>query len=115
MIVPDSDSLDLTDALTIEGWVRPNVLSGPLRSLAAKQGDDGLGLGLFAAGPGGPPSGHATTDDERYARGTSKIAPAPTWTHLATTYDGTRSGSTSTAAWWPRRCRRDRSSPARAR
>ena len=90
VIVPDSASLDATDGLTIEGWVRPNVLSGPLRSLAAKQGDDGLAWGLFAAGPGGPPSGHATTAVERYAHGTAKIALTPTWTHLATTYDGSR-------------------------
>jgi hypothetical protein len=88
--VPDSDSLHVTDGVTIEGWVRPNVLSGPMRTLAAKQGDDELAWGLFAAGPGGLPSGHATTDVERYARGTAKVALTPTWTHLATTYDGSR-------------------------
>jgi concanavalin A-like lectin/glucanase superfamily protein len=61
-----------------------------MRALAAKQGGDVLAWGLFAAGPGGLPSGHATTDVERYARGTAKLALTPTWTHLATTYDGSR-------------------------
>jgi hypothetical protein len=85
VIVPASDSLMLTDAMTIEGWVRPNVLSGPLRPLAV-----GPAWALNAAGPGGLPSGHTVTDTERFARGTTKLALAPTWTHLAMTYDGTR-------------------------
>ena len=44
--------------------------------------------GLYAAGAGGLPSGHAVTDAERIARGSSRVPLTPTWTHLATTYDG---------------------------
>jgi hypothetical protein len=88
--VSDSESLHLTEAMTIEGWVRPNTLSGPLRPLAVKPRWYTAAWGLDAAGPGGLPSGHVLTDDERFARGTSKVALAPTWTHLAMTYDGTR-------------------------
>ena len=36
------------------------------------------------------PSGHAFTDAERSARGSTKVTLTPTWTHLATTYDGTQ-------------------------
>jgi hypothetical protein len=83
--VPASRSLRLTDGLTIEGWVRPNVLSGPLRPLAV-----GPAWALYAAGPGGLPSGQTVADADRLARGTTKLALAPTWTHLAMTYDGAR-------------------------
>jgi hypothetical protein len=88
--VSDSASLHLTDAVTIESWVRPNVLSGPLRPLVVRPRWNTPTWALYAAGPGGLPSGHVLTDDERFARGTSKVALAPTWTHLAMTYDGTR-------------------------
>jgi hypothetical protein len=88
--VSDSASLHLTEAVTIEGWVRPNVLSGPLRPLVVKPRWDTPAWALYAAGPGELPSGHLLTDDERFARGTAKVALAPTWTHLAMTYDGTR-------------------------
>jgi hypothetical protein len=88
--VSDSESLHLSDAITIEGWVRPNTVSGPLRPLAVKPRWDTATWGLDVAGPGALPSGHVRTDDERLARGTSKVALAPTWTHLAMTYDGTR-------------------------
>jgi hypothetical protein len=88
--VSDSESLHLTEAMTVEGWVRPNTLSGPLRPLAIKPRWGTAAWGLDAAGPGGLPSAHVLTDDERFAKGTSKVAVAPTWTHLAMTYDGTR-------------------------
>jgi hypothetical protein len=76
--------------MTIEGWVRPNTLTGDLRPLAIKPRWDTAAWALEAAGPGGLPSGHVLTDEARFARGTSKVALAPTWTHLAMTYDGTR-------------------------
>ena len=84
-VVTTSGSLPLADAMTIEGWVRPNVLSGPLRPLAV-----GSAWALYAAGPGGLPSGRTVTSEERSARGATRLASAPTWTHLAMTYDGSR-------------------------
>jgi hypothetical protein len=89
--IPDSASLDLSEGMTVEGWVRPNVLAGGARPLAVKEDDDDEPLwGLDAANTGGLPSGQAFTDVARSAHGSTKVAPVPTWTHLATTYDGTQ-------------------------
>jgi concanavalin A-like lectin/glucanase superfamily protein/BACON domain-containing protein len=89
--IPDSRSLDFSGGLTVEGWVRPNVLAGSLRALAVKEGDgEPFTWGLFAAGVGGLPSGHAITDAERIARASAKVSLVPVWTHLATTYDGSQ-------------------------
>ena len=86
--VPDSPSLDLTAGATVEGWVRPNVLAGFARALAVKEGSEAPSWGLFAAGANGLPSGTFVTDVERSARASAKLSLVPTWTHLATTYDG---------------------------
>jgi hypothetical protein len=92
--IPDSSSLDFGAGMTVEGWVRPNLLAGALRPVAVKEAGPGLtpGLtwGLYAAGLGGLPSGHAVTDAERVARGSARVSLTPTWTHLATTYDGSQ-------------------------
>ena len=86
--VNDSSSLHLTGGMTIEGWVNPTTLSGSWRALAVKETATGLAWALYPAGDGGFPSGHAFTTSEQWARGTS-VLPLNTWSHVATTYDGT--------------------------
>jgi hypothetical protein len=94
--------LDLTTGMTLEAWVNPTVMSGWETVLMKERGIAGEGLLSYAlyAHDGAPlslgravPAGYvrvapvASTTD-RAVRGTTKLA-LNTWTHLATTYDGT--------------------------
>jgi hypothetical protein len=86
--VNDSASLHLTTGMTVEGWVNPTTLAGSWRALAVKETATGLAWALYPAGDAGFPSGHAFTANEQWARGTA-VLPLNTWSHVATTYDGT--------------------------
>jgi hypothetical protein len=85
--VADSASLDLTNALTVEGWANPTAGGDAWRTLAVKETPSGLAWALYPFGDAGFPSGHAFTSSELWARGTSKL-PVNTWSHVAVTYDG---------------------------
>ena len=83
---PDASSLDLTNAMTLEAWVRPSALGG-WRTVVFKERPGGVVYGLFADQAGSRPLGQVFIGSERNATGTSAL-PLNTWTHLATTYDG---------------------------
>ncbi len=85
--VPDSNSLDLTNGMTVEAWVRPNALSG-WSTVAFKEQPGNYAYGLYANTGTSRPSANAVTVSDNDLRGTSQI-PLNTWTHLAMTYDGT--------------------------
>ena len=85
--VADSASLDLSTAMTLEAWVKPNSVSD-WRTVVFKERPGSMAYTLYGADDAGRPmveinAGAAMRD----VRGTS---PAPTgaWMHLATTYDG---------------------------
>jgi chitodextrinase len=88
--VPDSPSLDLTSAVTLEAWVKPSQL-GNWRAAVIKeaptQGE--LSYGLYASTDTGPPSGHVLVGapPDTYLRGTS-TPPTGSWTHVTASYDG---------------------------
>ena len=86
--VPDSASLDLTDEMTLEAWVRPTSANAGWRTVVMKEQADDLVYGLYAAATGFRPSGHVFVggDDERVQA--PSALPANQWSHLATTYDG---------------------------
>ena len=86
--VPDSASLDLTDEMTLEAWVRPTSANAGWRTVVLKEQADDLVYGLYAAATGYRPSGHVFVggDDERVQA--PSALPANEWSHLATTYDG---------------------------
>ncbi len=86
MTTPDASSLDLTNAMTLEAWVRPSALGG-WRTVVFKERPGGVVYGLFADQAGSRPLGQVFIGSERNATGTSAL-PLNTWTHLATTYDG---------------------------
>jgi hypothetical protein len=85
--VPDAASLDLTNAMTLEAWVRPSSNSGWQTALLKERGTTGHVYALYA-------SNGATPITESYLTSyNGATAPSPlalnTWTHLASTYDGT--------------------------
>ena len=84
--IPDASSLDLTNGMTLEAWVRPSTLGG-WRTVVFKERPGGVVYGLYADQAGGRPLGQVYIGSERNAIGTSSL-PLNAWTHLATTYDG---------------------------
>jgi fibronectin type 3 domain-containing protein len=85
--VADSNSLDLTTGMTIEGWVQPNTVSG-FRTLIVKETGGDLVYGLYASSDTNRPQSQVTVGSVRLLNGTASI-PTGSWTHLAATYDGT--------------------------
>ena len=85
--VPDSNSLDLTSGMTIEGWVKPNVVSG-FHTFIVKERPGDLVYGLYSSSDANRPQSQVTVGGTaRLVDGTASI-PAGAWTHLAATYDG---------------------------
>jgi hypothetical protein len=84
--VNDAASLDMTNAITLETWVRPATVSS-WQTVAVKEQATGLVYGLYANTDSNRPSAHVFTTSETDVRGPAALA-ANTWTHLAMTYDG---------------------------
>ena len=84
--VNDAASLDLTNGMTLEAWVRPTTLSG-WRTAMMKEATGGLAYALYAHDNLPWPAGYVHTTFDWSVSGTSAIL-LNTWTHLATTYDG---------------------------
>ena len=86
--VPDSNSLDLTTGMTLEGWVRPTV-SNDWQTLIVKERPGELVYGLYSSTDANRPQSQVTVGGSaRLLNGTATI-PAGAWTHVAATYDGT--------------------------
>ena len=84
--IPDSATLNLTNGMTLEAWVRPASLSS-WQSVVLKEQSGGLVYGLYANTDTNTPSVHISINQETDTRGIMKV-PLSTWTHLAGTYDG---------------------------
>ncbi len=83
VIVADSDSLDLTNAITVEAWVNPASVNG-WRSILMK---DPSAYWMYANRIGGTPSFGVYTTTYKRVDGLTAL-PLNTWTHVAGTYDG---------------------------
>jgi chitodextrinase len=85
--VLDDPSLDLTNSLTLEAWVKPRELGSVWRTVIMKEQPAGLSYGLYGETSSGRPSGSVNVGTELDTR-----SPAPlqlnSWTHLTGTYDG---------------------------
>ena len=86
--INDHAELDLTNGMTLEAWVRPTTLGNTWRTVVFKEQASHMTYALYASTDNGRPTGQAYVGGERDARGPAALATA-TWTHLATTYDGT--------------------------
>ncbi len=84
--VPDSSSLDLSTAMTLEAWVNPSSQSS-WRTAVLKEQPNQLVYALYSNTDQNRPSAHVYTDGDHDTRGTGAI-PLNAWTHLAATYDG---------------------------
>ncbi|GAA3607846.1 LamG-like jellyroll fold domain-containing protein [Microlunatus ginsengisoli] len=87
--IPDANSLDLSNNLTVAAWVRPTA-QGAWRTAVLKERTSGLTYALYANGAtGNRPNGTlAIGTQDREVNGTTGLT-ANTWTHVALTYDGT--------------------------
>ncbi len=88
--VADAAALDLTTGMTLEAWVNPTALSG-WRSVLIKEAalPAGLVYSIYANDNVPRPAATIYVAGDRSAAGTQPI-PTGAWTHLASTYDGTR-------------------------
>jgi hypothetical protein len=93
--VPDSAALDLTTALTVEAWVKPDALNGWDTVVMKERGADDFAYGLYAndgapfAGGTAAPSGVVRAGgSHQTVLGRSPLA-VGVWQHVAATYDGT--------------------------
>jgi chitodextrinase len=88
--VADAPTLDLSGGMTLEAWVYPTALGG-WHAVTIKEDTSGLTSGqayaLYANANTSSPVGMAYGTSEGRAYGSSQL-PLNTWTHLATTYDG---------------------------
>ena len=83
--VPDSASLDLTTAMTLEAWVKPAVAQGGWRSVMHKNVDRYY---LMASSDNNSPVGGGTFGAGNQNTYAASALPVNVWTHLATTFDG---------------------------
>lgn len=88
--VPDSNSLDLTNRMTLEAWVRPTATSG-WRTVLLKENGGELAYGMYARESTNRPSGWLRIDPTSGSSQSARSSVALTnnaWNHLAVTYDG---------------------------
>ena len=85
--VPNAASLQLTTGMTLEAWVFPTTAPTGWRAIIDKNVD---GYYLMGSTDNGnrPGAGGTWTNGNKNVFGTA-VLPANTWTHLATTFDGT--------------------------
>ena len=87
--------LDLTTGMTIEAWVNPSTLNGWDTIVMKERGAGLLSYAMYAHDGAPQPGGLAVPAAyarifgvDQPVRGTTAL-PLNTWTHIATTYDGT--------------------------
>jgi fibronectin type 3 domain-containing protein len=85
--VPDSSSLDLTNAMTLEAWALPTALGSTWRPAVFKVNGSDMSYSLYPARDTNVPNAQVFVGGEQLVNGTSAI-PINQWSHVAATYDG---------------------------
>jgi glucose/arabinose dehydrogenase/PKD repeat protein len=88
VITPDAASLDLSNAMTLEAWVRPTTNSGWRSAMFKGRGTTSMAYALYPSN-GSKPTVENFISAVNVLSGPGALA-LNTWTHLASTYDGTR-------------------------
>jgi methionine-rich copper-binding protein CopC len=83
--VNDAASLDLTNGMTLEAWVRPTA--GDWRNVIIKERPDGLAYALYSSNSSGVPEADVHISGDQSVVAEAEI-PMNQWAHLAATYDG---------------------------
>ncbi|MFY9973341.1 MAG: LamG-like jellyroll fold domain-containing protein, partial [Chromatiaceae bacterium] len=109
--VPDSASLDLTQGLTLSAWAYPTTWASSWQNVLLKERSGGLVYALNASSDAGQPNTTLRIAGADRPLSASRRLWANTWSHLATTYVGRPSGSSSTA---PRSPGKHRAGPWRS-
>jgi Concanavalin A-like lectin/glucanases superfamily/Bacterial Ig domain len=86
--VNDSNSLDLTNSMTLEAWVYPTIPATNWATLLVKE-IPGSFVYALVADPNGRPSAFVSTSGQGLLSATGSTAlPLNSWTHVTGTYDG---------------------------
>ena len=90
--IPDNPTLDITNALTITAWVKPDTIATQyILKKAQASTTDGYELSLASTGRPFFRINRATSADTYRANAPTAISSnGTTWTHLVGVYDGTR-------------------------
>src|SRR5262249_29244104 len=83
-----SASLTLTNAMTLEAWIKPNSVAD-VSSILLKERPGGLSYALYAVNDGpAPPVAVVDVAGRDYDAGSSSSLQTGVWSQLAATYDG---------------------------
>jgi hypothetical protein len=86
--IAESPSLALSDAMTLEAWVRPTQLSDDSwKSVIFKEQRKSTEYDLYAS-DGKVPAASVWNGGEQLAKGSSQLLPLDRWSHLAATLGG---------------------------
>jgi Concanavalin A-like lectin/glucanases superfamily len=85
--VPDAATLALTDAITLEAWLRPLSRDRRWRTVLVKSRGGEIAYALYASDPHRRPTAVAGAARASATRQGAELRPGR-WNHLAVTYDG---------------------------
>ena len=88
VLVPDSASLDLTTAMTVEAWVYPTG-STNWQTVVMKEAPTGLAYTLYARVNAARPGAYINVGGADQAASSGTALPLNAWSHVAMTYNGT--------------------------
>ena len=86
--VPESASLDLKTALTLEAWVKPTAAANGFQAIVFKEMPSDTAYYLYRSGYSAAPLGGVYIGSEQTVTATNGLT-LNSWNHLAVTYNGT--------------------------
>ncbi|MEK7152438.1 MAG: LamG-like jellyroll fold domain-containing protein, partial [Patescibacteria group bacterium] len=84
--IPDANDLDLTNAMTIEAWVKPNTLTG-WRTILMKEAPGGMAYSLYSGNNGSRPAFYGSVTSDVGVNGSGALSTSAWW-HVTGTFNG---------------------------